>query len=265
MNEKLLEVIRRPSVISASVGVAAFCGGLGLGYFLCLQKSKYYCSVEETEETEDYDEDIFNSPVIQEIHEYLDMHHEPLSPQELYPKPDPDDISVDDDGLDKLNELVDKYGLEDGHKIFRVEKYGYSEDPLKDVVMNNVFAGSSDNWDYDVEVSNRTDKSPYVIHKDEFWSNEFDFAQTTLTYFQGDDILVDQSDTPIYNYETVVGELKFGHGSNDPNVFYVRNPKNRAEYEILLDRGSYSVEILGLDSEDDADIWHSVEKFKPDD
>ena len=72
-------------------------------------------------------------------------------------------------------------------------------------------------------------------------------------------------EVPVYNYSNVVGDLLFGHGSMDPNVVYIRN-EDRVRIQILLDHGSYEVEILGLDDSPE-EIKHSsgVRKFRWDD
>ena len=251
MSEESTRFLDQPWIVPASVGVVAFCSGLGLGYILRANKDKLLQKFTNgLDAIEDYEDDFKET--------------EPVDPRDLYPSPDPLDIVVEAEEVEHLDELVDKYGRQTGHEIFRTEKHGYSEISSDEVVMNNVFAHSSNSWDYDLELTLRNDSNPYVIHKDEFWAGEFDYDQTTLTYFSGDDILVDEKDTPIYNYQSVIGELKFGHGSQDPNVFYVRNPKNKAEYEVLFDTGSYSVEILGLEMSEDNSA-KTLEKFRPDD
>jgi hypothetical protein len=127
--------------------------------------------------------------------------------------------------------------------------------PHKDEnVVHHVFAGPSvDPWDYDEEVAKRTEDAPYILHRDEFYAEEKGYIQVTLTYYEGDNVMTDEDDSPVYNYEVVVGPLKFGHGCDDPNVFHVRNDTREAEYEILRDRGFYSIEVLGLEHEKSTD------------
>lgn len=127
-----------------------------------------------------------------------------------------------------------------------------------------------DHWDYDEEIKKRNPLAPYVLHKDEFFAEEMsteNYLQLTYTYYAGDDILVDEDDKPIYNKDAVVGELKFGHGSGDPNCVYVRNMTRDCEYEVLYDPGLYSIEVLGLEMENNEralDLKHSKErKFRP--
>lgn len=126
-----------------------------------------------------------------------------------------------------------------------------------------------DEWDYEVEMRNRTGDRPYTIHQDEYMAEESEFTQVTLTYYAGDDVLCDEQDVPIYNPESVVGQLKFGHGSGDGTLVYVRNPKLEVEYEIQLEPGKYAVEILGAKAEEDIlddEIKHgnAIHRFKKD-
>lgn len=139
-------------------------------------------------------------------------------------------------------------------------------EPLDEPTTRNIFAGTDSEWNYEKELEKRSADEPYILHRDEFYADELDYTQLTLTYYAGDDILVDDEETPVYNHNNIVGPIRFGHGSGDPNVFYVRNDKRKAEYEILNDPGSYSREVLGLTAEDNArasDLRHSnhVPKF----
>jgi hypothetical protein len=136
----------------------------------------------------------------------------------------------------------------------------------KDSHPSNIFSHDVLPWDWDEEVKKRGDDEPYIIHKDEYdnENDEKDFSQSTLTYYKGDDILVDEADVPIHNYRKLTGELKFGHGSCDPSIVYIRNTKMHAEYEILLDHGLYQVEVLGEEIENSFNNEKPiVPKFRP--
>ncbi len=106
----------------------------------------------------------------------------------------------------------------------------------------------------------RDPSEPYIIHKDEFYSDEKGYAQSTLTYYSGDNIMVDEDESPMYNHEEITGPLLFGHGSGDPKVVHIRNDKRKSEYEIVKGSGLYSQEVLGLEIENNQrvkDIKHS--------
>jgi hypothetical protein len=128
-----------------------------------------------------------------------------------------------------------------------------------EAVAQSIFAGPSDDWDYEEELKHRTTSAPYVLHRDEFYADEMGYEQTTMTYYKGDNVMANQDDTPVYNHHMVVGPLLFGHGSGDPNVFHVRNDKRKEEYEIIMDDGHFSVEVLGLEMEheQEEDLRHA--------
>ena len=132
----------------------------------------------------------------------------------------------------------------------------------------SIFRDADDAWDYKIELQNRDPSKPYVLHVDEFVADEKEWdSQSTLTWYEGDSILTDSQDTPIYDPVALIGPLRFGHGSLDPNVFYVRNEKLQAEYEIIRDLGSYTEIVLGQEMErrDRREIKHmNVRKFRGD-
>jgi len=132
-------------------------------------------------------------------------------------------------------------------------------------VQQSIFAETTSEWNYEHELEMRDEARPYIIHKDEFYGEERGYSQTTLTYYAGDNIMVDEEDSPVYNHNIVVGELVFGHGSGDPNVVYIRNAARKAEYEVLFDPGLYSTEVLGLDIEPNErvkELKHGPPKFR---
>jgi len=116
----------------------------------------------------------------------------------------------------------------------------------------NVFDRTPDVWDEEVELAHRTKNTstPYILHADEYILNERDYKQETVTYYEGDDIMADEVETPIYNHEKSMGELRFGHGSLDENVVYIRNDALRREWEVLRHHGRFEIEVLGHDVED---------------
>lgn len=120
-----------------------------------------------------------------------------------------------------------------------------------------VFPETEDDWDYEEEAKTRGSEKPYVIHRDEYYQNEKDYGQTTLTYYAGDDVLVDENDVPLYNQEKITGPLPFGKGSGDPSIVHIRNDHLEAEYEVILDAGHYAVEVLGVNME------HELSEEKP--
>jgi len=133
-------------------------------------------------------------------------------------------------------------------------------------VVQNVFVNNGDDpevdikeaWDYEVETRQRSEELPYVIHRDEYNNETPDgFDQYTLTYFEGDDVLCRDDDTVIDDQDSVVGLgnlTKFGHGSGDPNIVYVRNHELRVDLEVVHSDGKYATEVHGFQ---DDELQHS--------
>lgn len=106
-----------------------------------------------------------------------------------------------------------------------------------------------DEWDQEEVERAREAGEPHVITHDEFMENPDDWATNSLTYFNGDDILADDQDVPVEDIEELVGSenlSKFGQGSRDRNVVYVRNPKTEVLFEITFHSGEYSKEVAGF-------------------
>lgn len=131
--------------------------------------------------------------------------------------------------------------------------------PANVVAEINVFEANEIDWDWELEERLRVDAGIYVLHRDEFFSDEEGWEnQQTLTYYAGDDVLCDERDVPIYGGTRLIGELKFGHGSGDPDTFYVRNVNTQSEYEVIRNPGSYEDLIKGLVYEEEpATLEHS--------
>ncbi len=243
MNERVEQILHHPLTIPITVGVISFASGLGAGFFLGRRQK---CDIHEFPAQMEFTFDAAsNSPTTVKV-------------DTVVVKPEP--IVIDEDVLlsqgatfveEKLKEIV----------VPRLAP------PVQETVRQSIFAENDADWDYREEVKNRTTEAPHIIHKDEFYSNELDLTQTTLSYYAGDNIMADEDDTPVYNYDRVIGPLNFGHGSGDPNVFYVRNHRRKTEYEILYNTGLFSEEVLGLEIEDNErvkDLKHSnIQRFRP--
>lgn len=127
----------------------------------------------------------------------------------------------------------------------------------------NIFVADPADWDYEYELSVRNPLKPYIITEEEYLEAEPGFDQTSLTYFEEDDVLIDDRDQPVTDHEKTCGSgnlLRFGHGSKNNNVVYVRNETLQLDMEIMRSTGSYAREVLGfIDSKDDT-LEHSARR-----
>jgi hypothetical protein len=133
----------------------------------------------------------------------------------------------------------------------------------REAARHHTFDTPNDDWDYEGELNARSKKEIYIIHRDEYVRDEMGYHQSTIEFFTQDAVMTDALQHPIYNYSDFVGSEaldQFGHGSGDANVVYVRNEREKAEFEVLRNEGSYEIEVLGLEVEgeySDQDIKHS--------
>jgi hypothetical protein len=240
-------------VIPTSVGVASFVAGGGLGYFLAHRKLKKRDEEQESELVQLRFE--FDDRMAQFNH---------MIQQAAFM-------------IKKFDERAANFLDENTSTIFDQGKENHPSNGPKEVVLTtvpndeedeqmvNVFrTDEEDGWDYAVEVAQRTPDKPYIIHRDEYFSDEMDCSHSTLMYYAGDNILCDEDDTPIYNPDKIVGQLIFGHGSKDPSICYIRNEGLDAEYEVLLDHGYYQAEVLGQEVESGLKHSRGVPKFRMD-
>jgi len=111
-------------------------------------------------------------------------------------------------------------------------------------------------WDQEHEEAYRNQQPgiPFVISSEEFIENAENHEQVALTYWSGDDVLAESHGTGTESHipdpDSIVGVEnldKFGYGSDDPNMVYVRNLRLGMDYEIVLQQGSYSKIVLGFD------------------
>jgi hypothetical protein len=107
-----------------------------------------------------------------------------------------------------------------------------------------------DGWNYQDEFANRRAGKPYVIHEDEFTNDNLPlYSVTTYSYYQVDGVLADEDGSRIPNAQEIVGNAlsRFGHGSSDPNIVFVRNDVMQLQIEITrLPNESYEQSVEGL-------------------
>lgn len=138
-------------------------------------------------------------------------------------------------------------------------------------VAENVFTNHAvehGEWIWADEIEDRDPDTPYIIHRDEFNGDEFGYSQTQMTYFEGDGVLMeDVRGERVDDIAKMVGAsnlTKFGHGSDDENVVYIRNVPLEMEIEVTRSPGKYAVEVLGFDDSDS--LSHSsdygIRKFR---
>lgn len=83
----------------------------------------------------------------------------------------------------------------------------------------------------------------YEITRDEY--DESDFVGLTYTYFNEDDILLDEGDDVVDKPEELVGDM-LSYFDDRQEVMYVRNKALGIDFEIIRRFSSYAEDILGV-------------------
>lgn len=180
----------------------------------------------------------------------------------MTPEPSGDeDIEIEeDDDEDVFPESTASHLIEDAEKIANEKAYvSYDKveaearkEGVEEQIKKNLFeyheTVRNDDFDLDDELDKKKAGKPYIIEAEEFYENETDYSQTSLMYYEGDDVLADERDQPIRNYMQIIGHdnLHFGRGSKDRNIVFIRNEKLEAEYEIARNHNKYSEEVMGF-------------------
>lgn len=261
LRQRIQPALEEPIRTHIIVGAAALTVGVGIGYLLG-KRHKYEAVAEITSDIHDdpnqmkleFDSDEL-AEELEEMREFVEeLKAKRLRAEAVIERGDIRPAIVVEEERESIEDLViDKDGpsvedfVEQKLRAALPTTAGNLDVEEEPVVTESVFAGDDDDWNFELEMMQRSATEPYILHKDEFYAEEKGYTQTTLTYYDGDQIMADQEDAPIYNHEKVTGPLRFGHGSGDKNVVYVRNDRLKAEYEILYDSGLFSVEVLGLD------------------
>lgn len=110
-------------------------------------------------------------------------------------------------------------------------------------------------WDYAEELQKRQGRDAYVIHQNERGETDTPYSNVVYTYYAEDDVLVDDEDGhPLPHADIIVGQdnLRFGEGTDDEDVVFVRNDRLQTEMEICRKHASFEEEVLGLDGNESA-------------
>ena len=241
-----LRNLKNPKVILIGLGLTGVAIGAGLGvgaYFLLKKRLKSQYEAELQREIEEvrasYKRRVkrqeYKTP--EEAAEALKAYSEGPSTEKKLKVP------ASDERIAKEVRVVRGEG----------DEPGYVEEETETTIEENVFIDGKPinpfDWNQEVEESKRDPESPYVISFEEFNENPTDWEQNNLIYYEGDDVLADERDNPIPEIEATVGYdnlNRFGHGSQDPNVVYIRNERTEALFEVIHNDGKFADQVVGF-------------------
>lgn len=248
----VVEVVRTNPKLVVLAGLVGAAAGAAGGYFFAKNKLKSFyedLAAEEIGEAKRFYANLNKVDV-----ESGDV----LSPMEVLERTHPAAAaSLREYQGEKVEDLETALDEQDEAQIARIEERVRHQEPEVEVTVN-VFDDPT--FDLVEETKYRTEDKPYIITHDEYFAAEKDYEQISLTYYEQDDTLTDESDKPINEIDQMVGEdhlVRFGHGSKDKNIVYVRNDRLASDFEIIKSTGSYVEEVLGMLADEPNSLKHS--------
>jgi hypothetical protein len=140
------------------------------------------------------------------------------------------------------------------------------ESPTIEPEARNIFeeAEITHEWDWHEERKKRSPDIPYVIHYDERFETE-EYTDVTLTLYEVDGVLCNERDEIIAppDIDRLIGEKnleRFGHGSNDASIVYIRNDELQIVYEVVKSPNSFAEEVHGFSH--DALYYKNLERMR---
>jgi hypothetical protein len=242
---RLLEVAKKRTVIAGSVAVVAFAAGTGSGYFYA--RKKLIGEFDEKMEAE-----------IERTSEWLERKYKKQAKADEFATPESAaealgvEVEEEPSSVEKASEAFERYHPEMPiPNDVRTVKHPLATTPRQ--VNRNIFTDPQPvegvDFNYDEEVAARSSERPYIISAEEFEAGEFD--KVCLTWYSGDDVLTDDQDTiiPDFEYEKYIGSednLRFGHRSDQNHIVYIRSEKVEIDFEVARHGGKYSVAVAGF-------------------
>lgn len=201
---------------------------------------------------------LLNKKYAQIMNESLDVISEEMSKDyarfyaDWQPKPSEEEVQarIEEDRLETASKLVNAAKAQQQEILEEMDYNGASEEP-EDPIVNNVFeeAEKSELQALIEELSEPSNSHPYLITADEYMEPYENYGKLSITWFEEDDILIDESDESIIDSTELIGSdvlRAFGHNPRDKDTIHVRNDKFEGDFEVTRDRRSYAEVIAGV-------------------
>lgn len=248
---EVVEVARNNVPLLIGVFVAGVAGGAGLGYLLASRKLGKEFDARMEKEIE----------LVRVSHRNLEKTDDDgnfLTPQQAFVAHRGAEALSQYQGRSAENPSDDPDGQPEGEPYDHVRDEEMVERLMDEAAdrmrsrekeTRNVFVEAEDpNFNLEAEKLLRRPETPYVISLGEYLDSLPDQEMRRLTYYEVDDVLANENDETIEIDENI-GDgavIRFGHGSGKPDTVFIRNEKQKTDYEVVRSTGSYLEEVLGM-------------------
>lgn len=243
--------MQKQDILLGAGVVVSFAAGFGLGYYVVGKKlmTKYDQMLEaEIEETKKFFSVINRSEGYATPEEAAETLGVPAPVAETLRRYDYTKTTVKPEDLEDPGSLT-KHVYEAAREAAVNEALTISA-PIEEV--RNVFADSAEMEEAAI-ASMRDPEKPYIITPEEFAVNDPDYDQLSITYFEGDGVLTDDTNQHIPDDDRCVGlgNLEKFDEQEDIHTLYVRNERMKTDFEVTRSTGKFSEEVLGFEHSDD--------------
>lgn len=257
--DRILSVIRDETFVrtaAAAVGVAA---GFTAGYVVA--KKRYFAQYNEILNQEIADakalystlakadpaqsspEDLLES-LGKSYQEQMETYEQMVEPYKPEPRKSPDGATLYVQDPDTYFDELDKE--DPGDPMLPMNVFDTQEEATVTVM--------SDLSDVDKNIIDRSmrlkfEHKPYPITEEAFFADETGFPQLQLSWWEQNQILVDNQENQVYDSDAMVlldNLAIFSELTSDGKTIYVRNEDREEEYEITLEEGDYRHEVEGF-------------------
>lgn len=124
------------------------------------------------------------------------------------------------------------------------------EDRIREEEIEDTRRSIWDNVTSDIDevtqLERKQEGKPYIVSEaDHMAGGGVGYETMHLTYFEPNNLLITEADSAVENVEKLVGSVnlaKFGHGSMDEDMVYIRNDEYELDIEITRTHRSYEEE-----------------------
>lgn len=224
-------------------GVTGLVVGVGLGFLIC--RSVLIRKYEDMLDTEVALTKEYYSNLVPDVREVF-LPDSAKKPDVIVIEPDTDSSEA---LVERLNYQRISSDEPDEPVITQTKKSIFDNDDEEQDIGEEI---ENDKFD---EMPEPDPDNPYIIPVSEWheeWVGPVRYEKVSFTFYEEDDTLIDEANNVISNVDELVGKAnlaRFGFGSDDEDLVFVRNQILETDFSIERDTGSYALKILGLKPE----------------
>jgi len=246
--------MNRSIITHIGVSLAAAGAGFGGGYILAKKRAERTLEEEIRSVKDAYYAKLQNKPPLRDLaHEVLERAEEELEVKGEVLEAEAVAIAngyvpSTDAREGDFSEAGNQHNLQPGQITYPPETD--PEDEARQQKYEQSRAVNTFDTEGDDVAFQRNSEHPYLVSQESWGEPAFDdYDKLSLVYYVDDNTLTDESENIVEDIEAVVGSKNltyFGGNarSGDDLIIYVRNEKQKADYEVMMRQTSYQAWVM---------------------